>query len=109
MQDDSKNFALNTNRINSLSGKNSNVKKMSLANVRSKFIRNEISSYLEGSKSLKMFDHNKKYLKEFSESDCFFQNKYYAEFLNDILMYPDVESIFYMCDFIFEKDIYALE
>ena len=109
MQDDSKNFALNTNRINSLSGKNSNIERTSLANVRSKFIRNEISSYLEGSKSLKMFDHNKKYLKEFSESDCFFQNKCYAEFLNDILMYPNVESIFYMCNFIFEKDIEALE
>lgn len=109
MQDDSKNFALNTNQKIFLSDKNSNIKKMSLANVRSKFIRDGIISYFEGSKSLKIFAHNKKYLKEFSELDCFFQNKCYAEFLNDILMYPDVKSIFYMCDFVFEKDIEALE
>ena len=59
MQDDSKNFALNTNQKIFLSDKNSNIKKMSLANVRSKFIRDGIISYFEGSKSLKIFAHNK--------------------------------------------------
>ncbi len=47
--------------------------------------------------------------KEFSESDCFFQDKYYAEFLNDILIDPDRDSIFHICDYIFEKDVEALE
>lgn len=108
MQDDGKNFVSNTNKINSLSDKNSNIEKILLNSVCAG-IRNEISSYLPGLQYLKIFAHNKKHLKSFSESDYFFQNKYYTEFLNDILIHPDVVSIFYMCDFIFMKDIESLE
>ena len=109
MQDKDKRSALNANKINFLSGKNSNIEKTSLANVKSKYIRDEINSYLPGSQYLKVFGHSKKYLKEFSESDYFFQDKYYAEFLSDILIDPDGDSIFHMCNYIFEKDIEALE
>ena len=109
MQDDDKRSALNANKINFLSGKNSNIEKTSLANVKSKYIRDEINSYLPSLQYLKTFGHSKKYLKEFSESDYFFQNKYYAEFLSDILIDPDEDSIFHMCNYIFEKDIEALE
>lgn len=109
MQDKDKRSALNANKINFLSGKNSNIEKTSLANVKSKYIRDEINSYLPGSQYLKVFGHSKKYLKEFSESDYFFQDKYYAEFLSDILIDPDEDSIFHMCNYIFEKDIEALE
>ena len=109
MQDKDKRSALNANKINFLSGKNSNIEKTSLANVKSKYIRDEINSYLPGSQYLKVFGHSKKYLKEFSESDYFFQDKYYAEILSDILIDPDRDSIFHMCHYIFEKDIEALE
>ena len=109
MQDDDKRSALNANKINFLSGKNSNIEKTSLANVKSKYIRDEINSYLPSLQYLKTFGKRKKYLKEFSESDYFFQNKYYAEFLSDILIDPDEDSIFHMCNYIFEKDIEALE
>lgn len=85
------------------------IEKTSLDKIKSKYIRNDINSLLPGSQYLKIFDHNKKYLKEFSESNYFFQNKYYAEFLSDILIDPDMDSIFHMCNYIFEKDIEALE
>ena len=109
MDKSDKSSVSNVNRIDLLFNKNPNQQNLLLDKINSKYIRNEIGSYLKGHQSLKIFDHNKKYLKEFSESDCFFQNKMYAEFLNDILMYSDVESIFYMCQLIFENDIKALE
>ena len=109
MNKNGKSSDLNANKINFLSNKGPNKEKVSLDDIKSKYIHSEISSYLEGSKFLKTLNHNKKYLKEFSESDCFFQDKYYAEFLNDILMNSNVESIFYMCYFIFQEDIKILQ
>ncbi len=85
------------------------IEKTSLDKIKSKYIRDEINSYLPGSQYLKVFGHSKKYLKKFSESDYFFQDKYYTEFLNDILIDPDRDSIFHMYYYIFEKDIEALE